>query len=86
MEIAFDQLDLRSTSEFERMIDRRCQVLVSRLETGKKLCEVWDHIALVTGVCLKLLLIYIGTHKLLYLFASFLFNLDQSRHIQVTAS
>ena len=32
-QIAFDQRDLHSTLEFERAIDRSCQVLVSKLET-----------------------------------------------------
>ena len=32
-QIAFDQQDLHSTPEFERAMDRRCQGLVSKLET-----------------------------------------------------
>ena len=32
-QIAFDQRDFRSTFEFERTMDRRCQALVSKLET-----------------------------------------------------
>ena len=32
-QIAFEQRDLHSTSEFERAMDRRCQALVSKLET-----------------------------------------------------
>ena len=32
-QIAFDQQELYSTSEVERSMDRRCQVLVSKLET-----------------------------------------------------
>ena len=32
-QIAFDQRDLHSTLEFERAMDRSCQVLVSKLET-----------------------------------------------------
>ena len=30
----FDQRDLHSTPEFESVIDRRCQVRVSKLETS----------------------------------------------------
>ena len=33
-QIAFDQRDLYSAPEFERTMDRRCQVLVSKLETS----------------------------------------------------
>ena len=33
-QIAFNQRDLYSTYEFERTMDRRCQVLVSKLETS----------------------------------------------------
>ena len=32
-QIAFDQWDLYLTPEFERTMDRHCQVLVSKLET-----------------------------------------------------
>ena len=32
-QIAFDQRELHSTLEFERAMDRRCQALVSKLET-----------------------------------------------------
>ena len=32
-QIAFDQRDLQSTSEFERAMDRRCEVLVYKLES-----------------------------------------------------
>ena len=32
-QIAFDQRDLHSTPVFERTMDRRCQELVSKLET-----------------------------------------------------
>ena len=32
-QIAFDQRDLYSTPEFERTVHRRCQELVSKLET-----------------------------------------------------
>ena len=32
-QIVLDQRDLSSTPEFERAMDRRCQVLVSNLET-----------------------------------------------------
>ena len=32
-QITFDQQDFHSTPEFERAIDRRCQALVSKLET-----------------------------------------------------
>ena len=32
-QIAFDQRDLHSTPEFERVLEHRCQVLVSKLET-----------------------------------------------------
>ena len=33
-QIAFDQQDLYSTPEFVRTMDRRCQALVSKLETS----------------------------------------------------
>ena len=33
-QIVFDQRGLDSTSTFERSMDRRCQVLVSKLETS----------------------------------------------------
>ena len=32
-QVAFDQRDLHSTYEFQRAMDPRCQVLVSKLET-----------------------------------------------------
>ena len=32
-QITFDQQDLNSTPDFERAMDRRCQGLVSKLET-----------------------------------------------------
>ena len=32
-QIKFDERDLHSTPEFERALDRRCQALVSKLET-----------------------------------------------------
>ena len=32
-QVAFDQRGLHSTPEFERAMDRRCHVLVSKLET-----------------------------------------------------
>ena len=33
-QIALDQQDLHLTPEFERTMDRRCQALVSKLETS----------------------------------------------------
>ena len=41
-QIAFDQTDLHSTPEFERSMDRRCQVLVSKLEISDIITQLLD--------------------------------------------